>query len=325
MHYLAAPTVSFLMVYGVLHWLLKSALVHAVLDHPNSRSLHTRPIPRMGGLVLMFGVLAGGFVAQSLQGWMLMILLFLVGVSFLDDIRGLPVVLRFLAHFMAAGAAVLYILPGIGFLGTVMAVLAIVWMTNLYNFMDGSDGLAGGMALFGFGFYGLAAWLQGDMLFAGSCWSVAAASLAFLFFNFHPARIFMGDAGSISLGFLSAAFGLLGWRAGYWPLWFPALVFSPFILDASVTLAKRLLGREKVWQAHRKHYYQRMVQMGWGHRRTALVEYALMALAGGSATWGIDQDPHIQFAIGIALSLVYLFAMWLVDAKWACMQRQSRC
>lgn len=291
----------------------------AVLDHPNQRSLHTHPRPRTGGLAMITGVLAAWVAAQSSWGWVMMsMVFFLSAVSFLDDVRGLSVIWRFLAHFVAAGMFVaVYVLPDVGFVVVVMAVLSIVWMTNLYNFMDGSDGLAGGMSLFGFGFYGLAAWLQGDMAFAGLCWSVAAAALAFLFFNFHPARIFMGDAGSIPLGFLAAAFGLLGWRVGHWLLWFPMLIFSPFILDASVTLAKRLLRREKVWQAHCEHYYQRLVQLGWGHRRTALAEYVLMVLAGISATWALGQDDRIQLTVCIAWGLAYLLAMRLVDSKWS--------
>lgn len=319
MYYLATPIVSFFVAFGMLCWLLKGAMASAVLDHPNQRSLHTHPRPRTGGLAMMTGVLAAWVAAQSSWGWVMMsMLFFLSAVSFLDDVRGLSVIWRFLAHFVAAGVfAAVYISPELGLVGVALAVLAIVWITNLYNFMDGSDGLAGGMALFGFGFYGVAAWLQGDMAFAGLCWSVAAASVAFLLFNFHPARIFMGDAGSIPLGFLAAALGLLGWSVGHWPLWFPLLVFSPFILDASVTLAKRLLRREKVWQAHCEHYYQRLVQMGWGHRRTALAEYALMALAGASATWAIGQDNGIQLSICIGWSLIYLLAMWLVDSKWS--------
>jgi len=311
----------------MLRWLLKGAMANAVLDHPNQRSLHIHPIPRTGGLALMAGAFAGWVAAPLSSGWaMVLMLLFLLAVSFLDDMRGLSGIWRFLAHFLAAGMFVtVYLLPNLGFVGAVTAILAIVWMTNLYNFMDGSDGLAGGMALFGFGFYGLVAWLQGDVAFAGLNWSVATASLAFLFFNFHPARIFMGDAGSIPLGFLAAAFGLWGWRAGYWPLWFPVFVFSPFILDASVTLAKRLLRGDRVWQAHREHYYQRLVQMGWGHRNTALTEYALMATASASATWMITQDGRTQLFFGIGWGLTYLLAMWLVDAKWSRMQRPSKC
>jgi len=322
MYYLAAPMVSFFVAFGMLCWLLKGVMAGAVLDHPNQRSLHSHPRPRTGGLALITGVLAAWVAAQSPWGWAMLSMLLLVVVSFLDDVRGLSVIWRFLAHFVAAGIfAAVYILPDLGLVGVVLAVLAMVWMTNLYNFMDGSDGLAGGMTLFGFGFYGLAAWLQGDMVFAGLCWSVAAASLAFLVFNFHPARIFMGDAGSIPLGFLAVAFGLLGWRAGHWPLWFPLLVFSPFILDASVTLVKRLLRREKVWQAHCEHYYQRLVKMGWGHRRTALTEYLLMALTGVSATWAIGRDFGVQLGVCIDWGLAYWLAIWLVDSEWSRRQK----
>ncbi|BAN36673.1 glycosyl transferase family protein [Sulfuricella denitrificans skB26] len=321
-----ALLLSFVSTFVVLIVMLKRGWAGFAIDHPNSRSLHEAPIPRTGGLALVVGGVVGAGVLQS-QFWpALSIAGGLLIVSLWDDVRGLSVVWRFLMHFLAAWVFVaIYGLHDLGFVGAIMAVLAIVWMTNLYNFMDGSDGLAGGMALFGFGFYGLAAWLQGDVAFAGQCWSVAVASLAFLFFNFHPARIFMGDAGSIPLGFLAAAFGLMGWRAGSWPVWFPVLVFSPFILDASVTLAKRLLSGEKVWQAHREHYYQRLVQMGWGHRRTAQVEYVLMVLAGASAVWANGQDDSTQWAISIFWVLVYLLAMWLVDTKWSRMQGQSRC
>jgi len=321
-----ALLLSFALAFLVLVVMLKGGWARFALDHPNPRSLHVAPVPRTGGVALMVGVSAGWIMLQPGLWLLLAVAMVLFATSLWDDVRGLPVVWRFLAHFLAAWVLVVfYFLPGLELVGTAMAVLAIVWMTNLYNFMDGSDGLAGGMALFGFGFYGLAAWLHGDAAFAGLCWSVAAASLAFLLFNFHPARIFMGDSGSIPLGFLAATFGLLGWHAEYWPLWFPALVFSPFILDASVTLAKRLLRGEKVWQAHREHYYQRLVQMGWGHRQTALAEYALMAVAGASATWAIAQDGRTQLAFGIVWGLAYLLAMWLVDTKWSRMQRPSRC
>ena len=126
----------------------------------------------------------------------------------------------------------------------------------------------------------------------------------------------MGDAGSIPLGFLSAALGILGWRAGHWPLWFPLLVFSPFVVDASLTLARRVLRGERFWQAHRSHYYQRLVQLGWGHRNTALAEYALMAACGGLALWALGQTPAAQWmAVGTAV-VAYLVLATAVDLAW---------
>src|SRR3989338_4241964 len=293
--------VSFVVTFGMLLWLLRGGLAGLALDQPNHRSLHDRPIPRTGGLALMTGVLIGWLAVQTSVIWMVTpALLFLMAISFLDDLHGLSATWRFLAHFLVAGVFVwLFDSNKLGMAGIMVAILAMVWMTNLYNFMDGSDGLAGGMALFGFGFYGFAAWLHGDVLFAWLNWSVTAAALAFLCFNFHPARIFMGDAGSIPLGFLAAAFGLLGWYQDDWPLWFPLLVFSPFIVDATVTLFRRLFRGEKVWQAHHEHYYQRLVRMGWGHRRTAFAEYALMLAVGGSAAWAIGQGQFTMMAFGL--------------------------
>jgi UDP-N-acetylmuramyl pentapeptide phosphotransferase/UDP-N-acetylglucosamine-1-phosphate transferase len=189
-------------------------------------------------------------------------------------------------------------------------------MTNLYNFMDGSDGLAGGMALFGFSTYAAAAAFGGapDVVLLSLC--LAAAAAAFLAFNFHPARIFMGDVGSIPLGFLAGSLGLLGWDRNIWPLWFPLLVFSPFIVDASVTLARRALRGERVWQAHRDHYYQRMVRSGLGHAGTALRWYAVMAAAGASSLLALFAPQHLQYLALLAWLSIYLCAGWLIDRRW---------
>ncbi|HSB49205.1 MAG TPA: glycosyl transferase, partial [Burkholderiales bacterium] len=187
---------------------------------------------------------------------------------------------------------------------------------NLYNFMDGSDGLAGGMALIGFSFYGAAAWFAGSTEFALVNFSIAAAAAAFLVFNFHPARIFLGDAGSVPLGFFAAALGLIGWLQHDWTWWFPILVFSPFVVDASVTLARRLLQREKVWQAHRDHYYQRLVQLGWGHRKTALAEYALMLACGVAALAALAAPAATQAGLLAAAAAVYLGMLAAIERAW---------
>ena len=241
----------------------------------------------------------------------------LAAVSLADDVFTLPICWRLLAHgAVAAWFAVLLLADTHGWLITAVATVSIVWMINLYNFMDGSDGLAGGMTLIGFGCYGLAAWLAGNEIFAMLNFCIVAASAAFLLFNFYPARIFMGDVGAITLGFLAAAFGILGWTNGLWLLWLPLLVFSPFVADASVTLAKRFLRREKIWQAHREHYYQRLVQSGFGHHNTALFGYVLMLAAGTSAVWAAGQDVIIQLGVGTAWCVVYLVMMLSFDRHW---------
>lgn len=311
-----APPLAFAITWLTIYGLLRSGLSNLAMDDPNHRSLHTTAVPRTGGVALMAGVLAGCSLLPS--PWLPLGLgAALALVSFTDDLFELSAAWRLLAHLLAAAVLVAANLAHYPLWVAIPAVFAIVWMTNLYNFMDGSDGLAGGMALFGFGAYGVAAWLANDAAFAAACWTVAAAALGFLLFNFHPARIFMGDAGSVPLGFLAAAFGLIGWQHGLWPWWFAPLAFSPFVVDASVTLFKRLLRREKVWQAHREHYYQRLVRMKLGHRNTALFEYALMVAAGGSALWGVGRGASVQAALLGFWVIAYLVAMRRIDIEWA--------
>jgi UDP-N-acetylmuramyl pentapeptide phosphotransferase/UDP-N-acetylglucosamine-1-phosphate transferase len=286
------------------------------LDQPNQRSLHTRPVPRSGGLGIMLAV-AVGLAAARAPVWLAGATALLAAVSWLDDQKHLPIALRFGTHFVAAAvAAWLGGLPVWPWWGLAAAVLGMVWMTNLYNFMDGMNGLAGGMALFGFGTLALGAAAAGAAELALLAGCIAAGAAGFLLFNFDPARIFMGDVGSIPLGFLAAILGLIGMRDGHWPLWFPLLAFSPFIVDATVTLVKRALRREKVWQAHREHYYQRLVRMGWSHRRTALAEYALMAAMAGLALAARAAPVAGQGAAIGAAALTYGILMLGVDRAW---------
>ncbi len=299
-------------------WLARSRLSTLALDRPNPRSLHQTPVPRTGGIGIHAGILlAWATTAPHLPSLLWLALALLLAVSFLDDVRGVPVIARLAAHLLAAGAVAASLLSGeFGLAGVILATLAMAWMANLYNFMDGSDGLAGGMALFGFLFYGIAAWLAGSTGFALLNFSIAAAAAGFLVFNFPPARIFMGDVGSVPLGFLAAAFGIIGWLQHDWTWWFPVLVFSPFIVDASVTLLRRLLRGERVWEAHRDHYYQRLVQLGWGHRGTALAEYALMLACGilGLLVLGL---PMAQQIIALAATAaVYLALIAAIERTW---------
>lgn len=319
-----SPFLAFVVTWLAITLLLRSGLAKFAMDAPNRRSLHNAPIPRSGGVALMAGILAGWGLIHLPGLWLTMgLAAALATVSLLDDIISLSPGWRLLAHLAAAATLTAASLAGHPLWLSIPAALAIVWMTNLYNFMDGSDGLAGGMAVFGFTAYGLAAWWLNDYTFALAAWSIAAAAAGFLVFNFHPARIFMGDAGSVPLGFLAAAFGLLGWQRGLWPGWFSPLVFSPFVVDASVTLTRRLLRREKVWQAHREHYYQRLVRMGHGHRNTALLEYSLMAATGGSALWGTSQDAATQAGLLLFWSIAYIVAMRLIDIEWAKFQQAA--
>lgn len=320
-HY--SPIVAALITMLLTTVILLSKFGKEVQDIPNERSLHETPVPRIGGVGMMAGLLSGwALMLTSLAWWLVLPLIGLFIVSLLDDMQGLPVRKRLLAHLIAA----VILVGGSGILsqqGVVFALVVLlftIWMTNLYNFMDGSDGLAGGMALLGFTMYGIAALMNHNDVFAMMNFTIGAAALGFLYNNFHPAKVFMGDAGSIPLGFLAAGMGLWGWQQGCWAMWFPLLVFSPFIVDATVTLVKRTLRGVKITEAHREHYYQRLIQMGWGHRNVALLEYALMLVVGIAALVTLKESfPLVVFLV---CGVIYAALMLVVDVAWKEFERE---
>lgn len=312
---ISVPLISFIVATLAVGWLARTRLA---IDEPNSRSLHTIPVPRTGGIGLLLGI-AAGFVVAKVEWpptvWFAAATVILI--SMIDDMRGLSAGLRFAAHLFAAA------LTAAALLGTespmlllVGAIFAIAWMCNLYNFMDGSDGLAGGMAVSGFLAYAAAAWFAGSTQFALLNLGIAGAAAGFLVHNFHPARIFLGDAGSVPLGFLAATAGLIGWQQQDWPLWFPPLVFSPFIVDATITLTKRLLTGARIWEAHRDHYYQRLVQIGLGHRGTALAEYAAMTACAVAGLAAIRMNATAQYVMLGLTGLFYVAVIVTIEYKW---------
>ncbi|KUZ73973.1 MraY family glycosyltransferase [Burkholderia ubonensis] len=310
----------------ILRTLLATGLAwRLATDIPNDRSLHTRPTPRVGGWgIVPVCVLAMLWLAPRM--WLIAVAVAgLAALSQLDDRRGLPARVRFAAHLAAVVALIIiypaaapwWLLSGVGFM--------MVWLTNLYNFMDGADGLAGGMALFGFGAYAVAAMAGAhpspDLVAGGA--AIAGAALGFLLLNFHPARLFLGDAGSIPLGFMAGALGYWGWQRGVWPIWFPVMVFSPFIADASVTLLRRLLRGEKFWKAHREHYYQRMVRSGIGHGRTAIYWYLIMLAGIIVALWALGRQELQQWLLFVAWYGVLACIGLAIDMRWRRIQKAA--
>ena len=294
----------------VLHYLRRNA----ILDHPNERSSHKIPTPRGGGWGIMLALLP----AMALIGWIVgsfdrVLPAFagavgLMAISWMDDRRSLPPLLRFGAQIAAVAIGLTALtsespvfqgwLPF--WLDRVAAAVCWLWFVNLFNFMDGIDGIAGAEAVAVAAGYALVAAVAG----AGNpleqlALVVAAATAGYLYWNWHPARVFMGDTGSIALGFL------LGWlmidlacrglwaAAGILPLY--------FIADATLTLLKRLARGERLWQPHRQHAYQRAVLGGTRPSevvlRTAVANAVLIALAVASI-W------HPVLALGAAAAVV---------------------
>jgi UDP-N-acetylmuramyl pentapeptide phosphotransferase/UDP-N-acetylglucosamine-1-phosphate transferase len=296
---------------GIVLAVLARGAAWVPMDRPGPRSLHVRPVPRVGGLAIWAGFAPVAlFAPPALPGNSLVWLLawaLVAAISVLDDFRGVLPAYRLTSQFVAALAVAAEVAAGWdavprsgGWLALAAMTIAIVWAANLYNFMDGSDGLAAAMGACGFAAFGVAAWRAGFP--ATAYFSLAAALAPFLAVNIPPARMFMGDVGAVPLGFLAAAFGLGGWRSGIWPAWFPLLVFLPFIADATATLGRRLWRRERVWMAHKMHYYQRLHQLGAGHRGTLFVFGALIAGTVASALATLALDPQLG---------------WIVTGSWS--------
>ena len=311
-----------------------------LLDYPNDRSLHAKPMPRTGGIAIVVSSMVGFIlllvfeqlvqwpetnfwgmgqpVSVSTNLWMLGIVVWLAALSFWGDRLGLSPGLRFGLQAMAVVGFIWHTqitvntltIPmvaevSMGWLAFPFTMLFIMWMANLFNFMDGMDGFAGGMTVVGFGFLGSVAWIGGHLPIVLISFLIVGASLGFLLFNLPPAKIFMGDVGSVPLGFLAGALSVIGVQDGLFDIWVPVLIFSPFIVDATVTLMTRVLRGETVWRAHRQHYYQRMVLMGWGQQRVLMVEYVLMLACGMSALLYLRVGAQWQLVLLLGWVAIY--------------------
>jgi UDP-N-acetylmuramyl pentapeptide phosphotransferase/UDP-N-acetylglucosamine-1-phosphate transferase len=310
-----------------------------ILDYPNERSLHDRPISRSGGLAILASIIIfGSLVAYYYPSWVLigpvMGMLVVAIVSFFDDRFSVSPRYRLAAHVVASLAVIisgvfLYRLEFPGFAwelppaaGMAISFLFVVWMINLYNFMDGMDGFAGGMSVFGFGAFAVLGWLANEYSFFAISLIITMASAGFLILNFPPARIFMGDAGSSTLGFLAAVLSLWGSQSGIFQFWIALLIFSPFLVDATVTLIRRLLQGEVLWTPHNTHYYQKLVQAGWGHRKTVLVEYAIMFGCIITGLYCVQASITAQTAALTVWALFYIISCVLVS--WYFSRRKNQ-
>lgn len=332
----------------VLAWWLTNRLcsprsVLSVFAHPNERTLHAVPTPQTGGVAVIGSVVISLMLAASVLAimepskavlpkgvasgslWIVLSMLLIFVVSFIDDCVGLPASLRLgvqaIAAFIIIGGVGLTLssipIPAgptiqLGLAAIPVSALLLIWMANLYNFMDGMDGFAGGMTFWGFGFLAYFGWQTHFPVLIIIATLVAMAALGFLTHNFPPARIFMGDAGSITVGFLAGTLTILGVRDRAFEIWVPMMIFSPFIVDATVTLTRRALRRKKLWEAHREHYYQRVVLSGWSHRRTVLAEYGVMILCGGLAVLYHHSTDNVRLIIIVAWVGMFLILGRLV-------------
>ncbi len=271
---------------------------------PNARSSHTEPTPTMGGVGVVLVVLAYlGWLATlepTFAGGWIVAMGALGVVGLWDDLRDLGSRLRLLFQF-AAAAVVLWTLDLLdGGVLTFILLMGVVWFVNLYNFMDGIDGIAGAQCLtFCLGAQlisgGVAGW-PGDIL-----WLLSGAILGFMAFNWPPARIFMGDVGSNFVGLLVAALALHLWQAGWLPLVGTLILLAVFWFDATYTLCVRIVTQQEFAQAHRSHLYQRLA-LRFGHLWTtvAFLVFSLIWLV--PLAWVAVQFPDMSWwALGLSV------------------------
>jgi UDP-N-acetylmuramyl pentapeptide phosphotransferase/UDP-N-acetylglucosamine-1-phosphate transferase len=312
-----------------LVWIIRQyAERRRIMDHPSERSSHSAPKPRGGGLAIVVVVLAAGIFAAFNSNLTHSLIYLVCGavIAYLgwrDDLHSLSPRVRFAVQGLAAAASILGLgyfksvtIPLFGQLqlgaaGWLITFFWIVGLTNAYNFMDGIDGIAGGVALSAaLGWMFLATRTNNDFVYWVAL-AVGAGGLGFLFHNWSPAKIFMGDAGSTFLGYTFAVLPLLSADEGGDALMLGTLLMWTFIMDAGVTFIRRALKRENVFAAHRTHLYQRLVNSGYSHAAVSSLYIFLTLLAGGLAyawSWGRPYAPPL-IILGLPLT-------WLILSRY---------
>ncbi|MFN0073157.1 MAG: glycosyltransferase family 4 protein [Chloroflexota bacterium] len=328
---IGAAALSYIAVAYAKRW----ALAHQIMDIPNARSSHSRPMPRAGGIGMVATWCAGFVAAWVIQGELAISALALLGggvvvaaIGLLDDLHGLTARTRLTVHLLAAVALVaagaridtLSVPPlgsvALGPLGAVISVVWIVAVTNIYNFMDGIDGIAAGVAVLtgiGLALLGVLGGEVVPMLFA--C-VVAGSAAGFLVHNYPPASVFMGDVGSGFLGFVLAGLTLMSTSSGGGvSILAGACVLAPFLLDGTLTLLRRALRGERWYEAHRSHYYQRLVILGYSHRAVSLLYYGLTVFAVLGAL-GYVALPGPSGLLLLLSGIAPFFVLPIVVPKW---------
>ena len=294
----------------------KYALRYSVLDLPNHRSLHENPTPRGGGLsiVLLVVVCLLTLYYVDLINLDTLLILFIplcitAFIAYIDDHKPIPILIRALFYFVAAGVFFYLAQPGLSGVVVFLLIVSIVWMINLFNFMDGVDGLAAVETITTAGFAMLLFYkLQIDSLFWLSL-VIVFASIGFLIRNWAPARIFLGDVGSCTLGLLLSMIAIISYLEYNISLAVWLVLLSVFIADASFTLLKRFLNRDKWYRAHKEHAYQRLVMSGYSHARVSKYVLCINIILLWPAAYWVYLHPEHSIIV-VFLNYGILAILW---------------
>lgn len=321
---LSAAVMTVLMTPLVRRWLV----LRQIIDWPDDRRSHHQPTPRGGGLALWIGMVVALLAAAPSQA-MLPLITFASTLAFLgwlDDRYGVPIGGRLLIMAVCASSLLWIIGPvstvsimnvelSAGWIWSALGVIGVIWMINLHNFMDGSDGLASMQGAWSGG-------LLGTLLYRGGATEVgllgialAGACAGFLVWNRPPARLFMGDVGSLMLGGTLGLLAYVGAASGLVSIWVSLMVCALFVVDATATLLLRWLRGRQWYTPHREHAYQKLISSGWSHGRVLLLYAVLnLALVGPLLLLALGR-PELDWAIALLLIALLGFAWNLAQKR----------
>jgi Fuc2NAc and GlcNAc transferase len=303
-------------------WLIRSNLV----DLPGARRSHDVPTPRGGGVAVVIAIVLASLLAANGAWWPgLLVVSGLAVLGWADDRRELRAAFRLVVQVLLVGLGLWLVGPvesvavlgrelTLAWLWTALAGVAMVWLINLHNFMDGSDGLAAAQGIWSglvFGMLMLAGGLAAPGAFA---LALAGAFAGFLLWNRPPARIFMGDVGSMALGGGIAMLALIGAVSGVVSIWLSLIVTSLFVVDATLTLGLRVARGERWYTAHRQHAYQRLIVAGWSHGGVLGLYAAVNLLLVLPAAWIAIVFPLLEAAIAAVLVALLTAGWWVIQS-----------
>ncbi|MBB5324233.1 UDP-GlcNAc:undecaprenyl-phosphate GlcNAc-1-phosphate transferase [Anoxybacillus tepidamans] len=291
---------SFLTVIVVTPLVIKFAIKIGAIDKPNERKVHTRIMPRLGGLAIFIGVIVGYFVGgvyhEQVTGITVgAILIVLIGM--LDDLYELSPKVKFLGQLVVAGLVVasglkveLLTIPfigkfDVGLWSYPITVFWIVGITNAINLIDGLDGLSAGISAIGVATIAVLAGMADKVLIFTLSLIILGSIIGFLFYNFHPAKIFMGDTGALFLGYAISVLSLLGLYKSVTLFSFvvPVIILGVPIFDTTFAIIRRIVNKKPISAPDKSHLHHRLLALGFSHRNTVLLIYCFGIMFGVSA------------------------------------------
>jgi len=299
------------------------AVARGIADSPGPRRSHDRVVPRGGGIAIAVAALGCAAAGAASAGNTVVFIcgaVIVVMLGWLDDRKSLPAGRRLLVQAAVGVGAVALIGPvtaiSVGefeiagtWIWSALAIPALIWLMNLFNFMDGADGLAASQCVISCSVFATIFVVAGEFELAWIAAALAASTTGFLVWNWPPASVFLGDAGSLLLGWAAGVLALGGVVTGAMSVWLAFIVVSPFVIDATATLVWRLVRGERWYTPHRDHAYQYLLRRGWSHREVLLswigLNAVLVAPAAAVVTWRPTLDWMIATVVGLILSGIW--------------------